>query len=50
MGDPATGKTTLLVQLAIETLKERRDVVYATLDDFPDGVRDSMRLMGFDPR
>ena len=50
MGDPATGKTTLLVQLAIETLKEGRDVVYATLDDFPDGVRDSMRLMGFDPR
>ena len=50
MGDPATGKTTLLVQLAIETLKEGRDVVYATLDDFPDGVRESMRLMGFDPR
>jgi KaiC/GvpD/RAD55 family RecA-like ATPase len=50
MGDPATGKTTLLVQLAIETLKKGKDVVYATLDDFPDGVRDSMRLMGLDPK
>ena len=50
MGDPATGKTTLLVQLAIETLKKGKDVVYATLDDFPDGVRESMRLMGLEPK
>ncbi len=50
MGDPATGKTTLIVQLAIEALKKGRDVVYATLDDFPDSVRESMRVMGFDPR
>ena len=35
MGDPATGTTTLLMQLAIETLKQGRDVVYAALDDFP---------------
>ncbi len=50
MGDPATGKTTLIVQLAIEALKKGKDVVYATLDDFPDSVRDSMRLMGLDPK
>jgi len=50
IGDPATGKTTLLMQLAIETLKQGRDVVYAALDDFPDGIRDSMRQMGLDPR
>jgi len=50
MGDPASGQTTLLMQLAIETLKQGRDVVYATLDDFPDDVRDSMRQMGLEPR
>src|SRR5215831_14501679 len=50
MGDPATGKTTLLMQLAIEALKQGSDVVYATLDDFPDSVRDAMRLMGIEPR
>src|SRR5215467_3967587 len=50
MGDPATGKTTLLMQLAIMALKQGRDVVYATLDDFPDSVRDAMRLMGTEPR
>ena len=50
MGDPATGKTTLLVQLVVEALKAGKNVVYATLDDFPDSVRDSMRLMGIEPR
>ena len=50
MGDPATGKTTLIVQLVIQALKKGRDVVYATLDDFPDGVRESIRLMGLDSR
>ncbi len=50
MGDPATGKTTLLVQLAVENLKKGKDVVYATLDDFPDAVRESMRLMGLDTK
>ncbi len=50
MGDPATGKTTLLVQLVVEALKNGKNVVYATLDDFPDSVRDSMRLMGIEPR
>ncbi len=50
MGDPATGKTTLLVQLVVEYLKKGKNVVYATLDDFPDGVRDSIRLMSIDPR
>lgn len=50
MGDPATGKTTLLLQLAVEALKRGKDVVYATLDDFPNGVRESMRLMGIDPK
>jgi len=50
MGDPATGKTTLIVQLAIEALRKGRDVVYATLDDFPDSIRESMRLMRFDPK
>jgi KaiC/GvpD/RAD55 family RecA-like ATPase len=50
MGDPATGKTTLIVQLVIQALKKGRDVAYATLDDFPDSVRDSMRLMGLDPK
>src|SRR5215831_10586760 len=50
MGDPATGKTTLLLQIAIEALKQGKDVVYATLDDFPDSVRDAMRQMGIEPR
>ena len=50
MGDPATGKTTLLTQLVVEALKKNRNVVYASLDDFPDSVRDSMRMMGIDPQ
>ena len=50
MGDPSTGKTTLIVQLVVEALRRGKDVVYATLDDFPDSVRDSMRLMGLDPK
>lgn len=50
MGDPSTGKTTLIVQMATEALRRGKDVVYATLDDFPDSVRDSMRLMGLEPR
>ncbi len=50
MGDPSTGKTTLIVQMVVEALKRGKDVVYATLDDFPDSVRDSMRLMGLDPK
>ncbi len=50
MGDPATGKTTLLLQLAVEALKKGRDVVYAALDDFPNGVRESMRLMGLETK
>ena len=50
MGDPSTGKTTLIVQMVVEALKRGKDVVYATLDDFPDSVRDSIRLMGLDPR
>lgn len=49
MGDPATGKTTLLVQLVVAALKRQKNIVYATLDDFPDSVRDSMRSMGIDP-
>jgi KaiC/GvpD/RAD55 family RecA-like ATPase len=49
MGDPATGKTTLLIQLVVEALKRGRNVVYATLDDFPDSIRDSMKLMGVNP-
>ena len=50
MGDPATGKTTLLIQLVVEALKKGRNVVYATLDDFPDSIRESMKLMGVNPR
>ncbi len=50
MGDPSTGKTTLIVQMVVEALKRGKDVVYATLDDFPDSVRDSMKLMALDPR
>ena len=50
MGDPATGKTTLIVQMVAEALKKSKDVVYAALDDFPDNIRESMRLMGVDPR
>lgn len=50
MGDPATGKTTLMIQLVVEALKKGRSVVYATLDDFPDSVRESMRQMGLNPR
>lgn len=48
MGDPSTGKTTLIVQMAAEALRRGKDVVYATLDDFPDSVRDSIRLMGLE--
>lgn len=50
MGDPATGKTTLMVQLVGEALKNGKNIVYATLDDFPDSVRDSMKATGADPR
>src|SRR5436309_2214667 len=50
MGDPATGKTTLLTQLVVEALKKDRNVVYASLDDFPDSVRESMRMMGIEPQ
>lgn len=50
MGDPATGKTTLLIQLVAEALKKGRSVVYATLDDFPDSVRESMKQMGVNLR
>jgi KaiC/GvpD/RAD55 family RecA-like ATPase len=50
MGDPATGKTTLLIQLVAEALKKGRSVVYAALDDFPDSIRESMKLMGLNPR
>jgi len=50
MGDPATGKTTLLIQLVTEALKKGKSVVYAALDDFPDSIRESMKLMGVDPR
>ena len=46
MGDPSTGKTTLLIQLVAEALKKGKSVVYATLDDFPDSIRDSMTHMG----
>lgn len=46
MGDPSTGKTTLLIQLVAEALKKGRSVVYATLDDFPDSIRASMKQMG----
>ncbi len=50
MGDPATGKTTLIVQMVAEALKKGRDVVYAALDDFPDNIREAMKMMGVDPR
>lgn len=50
MGDPATGKTTLLIQLVAEALKRGRNVVFAALDDFPDSIRESMKLMGVNPR
>jgi KaiC/GvpD/RAD55 family RecA-like ATPase len=50
MGDPATGKTTLLIQLVAEALKKGRKVVFAALDDFPDSIRESMKLMGANPR
>ena len=50
MGDPATGKTTLLIQLVAEALKKGTNVVYATLDDFPDSIRESVKLMGVNPR
>ena len=50
MGDPSTGKTTLLIQLVAEALKKGRSVVYATLDDFPDSVRESMKQMGLNLR
>ena len=50
MGDPSTGKTTLLIQLVAEALKKGRSVVYATLDDFPDSIRESMKQMGLNLR
>ncbi|HYY91394.1 MAG TPA: RAD55 family ATPase [Candidatus Dormibacteraeota bacterium] len=49
MGDPATGKTTLMIQLVVEALKAGKNIVYATLDDFPDSIRASMRTVGIDP-
>ncbi len=50
MGDPATGKTTLLTQLVVQALRRNKNVVYASLDDFPDSVRESMRMMGIEPQ
>ncbi len=50
LGDPSTGKTTLIVQMVVEALKRGKDILYAALDDFPDSVRDSIRIMGVDPR
>lgn len=50
MGDPATGKTTLLTQLVVEALRKGKNVVYASLDDFPDSVRESMQIMGINPK
>ncbi len=49
MGDPATGKTTLMVQMIAEALRKGRNIVYATLDDFPDSMRGSMKAMGVEP-
>lgn len=49
MGDPATGKTTLLLQMVVEALKQKKSIVYAALDDFPDNIRESMRAMSIDP-
>lgn len=46
LGDPATGKTTLINQYVAEALKQGYSVVYATLDDFPDTVRKSLRSFG----
>ena len=48
MGDPATGKTTLVLQILAEALKKGKQIVYATLDEFPSNVRSSIRLMGID--
>lgn len=48
MGDPATGKTTLLIQLVVESLRTGKNIVYASLDDFPDSVRDSMKTFGLE--
>ncbi|MBO0889162.1 hypothetical protein J2P12_08705, partial [Candidatus Bathyarchaeota archaeon] len=45
----ATGKTTLMVQLVTEALRAGKNIVYASLDDFPDSVRASMRIVGIDP-
>src|SRR5207245_11799875 len=50
MEDLATGKNTMIVQMVVEALKKGKDVVYAALDDFPDNIRESMRIMGVDPR
>jgi len=50
MGDPAAGKTTLLIQLVVEALKKGKSVVYAVLDDFPDSIRESMKQMGASPK
>ncbi len=50
MGDTSTGKTTLIIQMVVEALKKGKDVVFATLDDFPDSVRESINLMGLDPK
>jgi KaiC/GvpD/RAD55 family RecA-like ATPase len=49
MGDPATGKSTLLVQMVVESLKRGKNVVYAALDDFPDNIRDSMKSLNIEP-
>lgn len=49
LGDPATGKTTLMVQMVSEALRRGKNIVYASLDDFPDSVRSSMRVVGVDP-
>ncbi len=49
MGDPATGKSTLLLQMVVEALRHHKNVVYAALDDFPDNVRDSMKNMNIEP-
>ncbi len=49
MGDPATGKGTLLLQMVVEGLRHHKNIVYAAMDDFPDNVRESMRTMNIEP-
>ena len=46
MGDPGTAKRELCMQFVARTLGKGRPVVYVTLEEYPEEIRDSLTAMG----